>query len=92
MTMREGFRGNYLGLNIFVSNNISIGTASTQADTRNMAGYSGSITVAEQLMKIEALRQTSRFADEVRALLVYGAKVVRPDTLVCFRTDYTAEP
>lgn len=90
--LANGFRGSFLGLNIYVSNNVSIGTAATNADTRCIAGYPGSITVAQQISTVEALRAESTFRDLVRAMNVYGAKVVRPDATACFRADYTVEP
>lgn len=92
-TLVNGFKNNYLGFNIYVSNNVSIGTASTNADTRMIAGYPGSITLAQQIAAVDAYRdQVTGFRDVVRALNVYGAKVVRPNATACFRADYTAEP
>lgn len=91
-TLRNGFMGNYLGLDIYVSNNISESNTSTHADSRCIAGYNGSITLAQQLSTVEAMRAETTFRDLVRALNVYGAKVVRPDATACLRTDYTAEP
>ena len=92
-TVQNGFRGNYLGFNIFVSNNISRNSSSNDK-TRNLAGYMGSITLAQQIpLTVEAMRDPiNAFRDLVRALNVYGAKVIRPDTLACLRADYTAEP
>jgi len=87
----NGFLGNFMGLNIFESNNVSIGTASTLADTRMIAGYPGSITFAEQTVKMEALRRENSFKDAIRGLHVYGSKVF-PDRTACLRADYTAEP
>ena len=89
-TMSGGFRGNYLGLNIFVSNNVS--ESSAGVDSRFIAGYNGSITLAQQISKVEALRAESTFRDLVRALNVYGAKVTRPNATACLRCDYTVEP
>ena len=37
------------------------------------------ITFAEQIVQTEALRLQTTFADAVRGLHVYGAKLVRPD-------------
>jgi len=39
------------------------------------------ITFADQIVKTEALRLQTTFADAVRALHVYGGKVVRPEAL-----------
>jgi hypothetical protein len=90
--LASGFAGRALGFDFYVSNNISIGTASTNADTRNMAGYPGSITFAEQLLDIQAFKPESSFADALKGLYIYGCKVVRPSALATFRADYTVEP
>lgn len=88
----NGFVGRYLGFNLYMSNNVSVKTAATNQGSRILAGYSGSITFAEQLLKMEAYRPEASFSDAVKGLYVYGAKVVRPDALACLRADYTAEP
>lgn len=46
-----------------------------------MAGRPVSITLAQQIRNVEALRDQDAFNDLLRALHVYGAKVVRPDQL-----------
>jgi hypothetical protein len=88
----EGFVGRYLGFNLFMSNNVSVKTAATNQGSRIMFGYSGSITLAEQLVKMEAFRPESSFHDAVKGLHIYGAKVVRPDATGVLIADYTAEP
>jgi hypothetical protein len=87
----SGFVGSYLGFNIYMSNNVSVKTASTNAGSRIMAGYTGSITFADQLLNVEAYRPETSFTDAIKGLYVYGAKVVRPETLAVLRADYTAE-
>ena len=42
-----------------------------------------SIAFAEQLSEIEAYRPELRFADAVKGLHLYGAKVVYPEEMVC---------
>lgn len=88
----EGFVGRYLGFNLFMSNNVSVKTAATSQGSRIMFGYSGSITLGEQLINMEAYRPESSFHDAVKGLHIYGAKVVRPDATGVLRADYTAEP
>ena len=63
-----------MGFDLYVSNNL--------ATNRNMAGTYSSIGFAEQIIEIEALRLEDYFADAVRGLYVYGAKVIRNDELV----------
>ena len=41
------------------------------------------IAFAEQLSEIEAYRPELRFADAVKGLHLYGAKVVYPNEIVC---------
>jgi hypothetical protein len=47
------------------------------------------ITYGEQIAETEALRLQTTFADGVRGLHVYGAKVVRPD---CLALAYVQRP
>ena len=48
-----------------------------------IAGHPVAWTVAQQLRKIEVFRSPDAFADVVRGLHLYGAKVVRPNALAC---------
>jgi len=41
-------------------------------------GYQGAITYAEQISGVEAYRPEARFADAMKGLHLYGAKVTRP--------------
>lgn len=72
----NGVIGEAAGFMVMKSNNAPLVTGD---DYAVMAGYSGAITMAEQITEIETLRLQSTFANAVRGLLVYGAKVVRPD-------------
>ena len=72
-----GFLGSLLGFDFYSSNNVTGGTAAY----RCMFGTPDAISYAGQITKIEAVRRDARFADGVRGLYVYGAKVVRPDRL-----------
>jgi len=45
------------------------------------AGHPMATTVAEQISTVESIRLQNQFADGVRALHVYGAKVIRPSAL-----------
>jgi hypothetical protein len=67
-----------MGFTMLMSNNVKNYASTNYAI---MAGYPGAITLAEQIVKVEGLRMTSRFADQLRGLLVYGRKVVRPGGL-----------
>ena len=51
------------------------------SDTVVIAGNNRALTFAEQISKVEAYRPQSSFSDAVKGLFLYGAKVVRPDSL-----------
>lgn len=76
-TVMNGMVGQIAGFNILMSNNVDADTA----DAKVMFGYPGAITYAEQILNMEAYRPESRFADAVKGLFVYGAKVTRPTAL-----------
>ena len=88
----DGYVGRALGFDFYVSNNVSTKTPATNQGARILAGYSGSITFAEQLVKMEAFRPEASFSDAVKGLYIYGGKIVRPGNTACLRADYTVEP
>lgn len=73
--LANGEVGRAAGFRILTSNNVP-NTASEKY--RIMAGYPGAISYAEQINKLVAYRPELRFADAVKGLHTYGAKVVRP--------------
>ena len=77
--VKEGFIGHMFGLDLYVSNNVS----SDGTEYRILAGTRDAISFVSQIMKVEAFRPESTFADAVKGLYVYGAKVVRPNALAC---------
>lgn len=84
--LRNGFIGRAAGFAIYTSNNVPNPTGD---DYVVQAGVPQATTFAEQVTKTEALRSELRFADRVRGLYVYGAKLLRPDcmaTLIASRT------
>ncbi|MFI6814435.1 coat protein [Nonomuraea sp. NPDC050328] len=86
-TLRNGYVGDAAGFRLHKSNN----TPNPTADQRViMAGVPQAITFAEQILKTEALRSEVRFADRVRGLHVYGAKLLRPDCISTVLADPTA--
>jgi len=76
--LRNGIVGRAAGFDIVETNNAPNTTGSEFAI---LAGVNSSITFAEQVNKIEAYRPQSSFADAVKGLVLYGAKLVRPDSL-----------
>lgn len=77
--LRTGEVGEAAGFTIYVSNNI-VNTAG--AKYKILIGHPMAITYAEQISKVEAYRPERRFADAVKGLHLYGAKVIRPGALV----------
>lgn len=80
-TRLNGRVGEAAGLSIHKSNNLPAGPG-VGAGTSMIAGYRGACTLAEQIVSVEAARMEKRFADMVKGLHVYGAKVTRPTGLV----------
>lgn len=79
IAMQRGFMGfKVAGFTIFKSNNTPNPTGSVYAC---QFSHPMAVTYGEQIAETEALRLQSDFADGVRGLHVYGAKVVRPEAL-----------
>lgn len=76
--LANGFVGRAAGFDIYESNNVP---NTNGALYKVIAGYSGALSYAEQILDVEAYRPELRFADAVKGLHVYGAKVVRPTGL-----------
>jgi N4-gp56 family major capsid protein len=77
-TLRNGLVGRAAGFDIRKSNNAPLVTGDDYAVT---AGVDMAISYAEQINKTEAYRPEAKFADAVKGLLLYGAKLVRPEAL-----------
>ncbi len=75
----NGYLGSFVGFDIYVSNNIvkdSSGNYKCFARTKRAIAY------ADQLNMVEAYRPERRFADAVKGLHLYGAKVIYPSEMV----------
>jgi hypothetical protein len=79
-TRVNGIVGEAAGFSIRKSNNAPNGPGAG-AGKLIIAGYNGAVTYAEQINKTEATRKEKGFADIVKGLHLYGAKVVRPTGL-----------
>jgi nicotinamide mononucleotide adenylyltransferase len=79
----NGYLGSIAGCKIFVSNNITR-TTTDMGDVKYkcLMRTTRAIAFAEQLSEIEAYRPEKRFADAVKGLHLYGAKVVYPEEMV----------
>lgn len=79
-TRANGFVGQAAGFRLYKSNNAPDGPGAG-AGKLVFAGYSDAVTYAEQIAKTEATRKEKGFADIVKGLHLYGAKVIRPTGL-----------
>jgi len=79
-TRLNGIVGEAAGFSVRLSNNAPNGPGAG-AGKLVIAGYDGAVTYAEQINKTEATRKEKGFADIVKGLHLYGAKVVRPKGL-----------
>ncbi len=89
--LEGGYIGSIAGCKIYVSNQIPTvddTTAKTRA-YRCFARTRRAVTFAEQLSEIEAYRPESRFADAIKGLHLYGAKVIYPGELVELKITYS---
>ena len=77
--LETGLLGTVAGCKIYVSNNIC-----TDEDNchKCLARTKRAIAFAEQISEVEAYRPEKRFADAVKGLHLYGAKVVFPNEIM----------
>lgn len=84
--LRNGVVGRAFGFDIMVSNNcVNV----TGDDWIVQAGYPGAIAFAEQIVNVEAYRPESAFADALKGLHLYGAKLVRPAGIATLTASIT---
>ncbi|MBR3964797.1 MAG: hypothetical protein IKJ80_05275 [Clostridia bacterium] len=77
-TLETGCIGNVAGCKIYVSNNIAVADGAHKC----LARTKRAIAFAEQLSEVDAYRPEKRFADAVKGLHLYGAKVIYPAEMV----------
>lgn len=85
--LRNGEVGQAAGFRVLLSNNVKSTTSTTKYKV--IAGHPVAWSFAEQVRKVEAYRPEKRFADAVKGLHLYGAKVVRPSALACLVINTT---
>ena len=73
------FWTNELGFDLFVTNNLT----TVNSKTKILGGSYSSIAFAGQMVENESIRLENSFDDAFRALYVFGAKVVKPQELIC---------
>lgn len=79
-TRANGMVGEAAGFTVRKSNNGQAGPGAG-AGTLIFAGHPIATTYAEQIASVEAFRLEKRFADGLKGLHLYGAKVTRPTAL-----------
>jgi hypothetical protein len=77
--LRNATIGQLLGMRIVTSNHLP-----AQDTPQFLAFNMRAAAFVSQLDQVEAMRDQKRFADRVRALHVYGGKVVRPEGVLVF--------
>ena len=86
-TLLNGVVGSVTGFTVVKSNNVPVD--STKKVQSIIAGTNMATTFAQQVNKVEAMRMQDDFADMVRGLDLYGAKVVRPECLAKIKFTFT---
>ena len=81
--LENGCIGKLAGCKIFVSNNIVVNEGAAMIHHYCLARSRRAIAFAEQISEIEAYRPEMRFADAVKGLHLYGAKIVYPNE-ICY--------
>ena len=81
--VETGYLGSVAGCKVYVSNNI-VGETGEDNSTvyKCIMRTTRAIAFAEQFSEIEAYRPEKRFADAIKGLHLYGAKVVYPEEMV----------
>ena len=87
-TLANGWVARAVGFDIYESNNCNSTTASSTTTYTITAGDEGACTYAEQISDTEAYRPEKRFADAVKGLHLYGAKVCDPKRLAGLKCTF----
>ena len=89
--IEKGCIGNIYGCKVYVSNNVMVADTNAYIEHKCMIRTKRAIAFAEQLSEIEAYRPELRFADAVKGLHLYGAKVVYPQEVICLKCQLPIE-
>lgn len=81
-TLETGCIGRVLGFLVYVSNNVAKAEASGKTVHKCFARTRRAIAYAQQLNEMEAYRPEKRFADAIKGLLLFGAKIVYENELL----------
>ena len=90
-SIASGYLGSIFGCKIYVCNNVDVNVDDVNPIHNCLLRTKRAITFADQLSEIEAYRPEKRFADAVKGLHLYGAKVVYPKELACISVEFEGE-
>jgi hypothetical protein len=82
----NGVVGRAAGFDVYESEAVPLITGDDYAVT---AGYPGAVTLAEAINKVEAYRPEDSFADAVKGLLLFGAKLIRANGIAVLKASQT---
>jgi len=91
VSLLNGEVGQAAGFTVKMSNNIP-STPDASGNYRFYAGTNDALAFAYDVEKIETYRPENRFADAVKGLFVYGAKVIRPVCAYKVKVQLPAAP
>ena len=77
--LENGYIGSIAGCKVFVSPNIATSVSDNGDTYLCVLRSKRSVAFAEQLSEVEAYRPELRFADAVKGLMLFGAKIVYPN-------------
>ncbi len=82
--LENGLLGKLIGFDIYVSPNIA---KDSNGNHKCLARTKRAVAFAEQLNEVEAYRPETRFADALKGLHLYGAKLVYPSEYIVLDVD-----
>ncbi len=80
-SIRNGLIGMIDRFNVYNSNYISSVSDGGDLAYKVLFGHKSALTFASEILKVETLRAESTFGDLVRGLMVYGYKVIKPESM-----------
>ena len=86
--LKTGLVAQAAGFDIYLSNNCVSANVSEKLTYTITGGVDSAATYAEQIVSTEAYRPEKRFADAVKGLHVYGAKVVDKAQIACLKATF----
>ena len=90
-TFETGYLGSILGCKIFVCSNVNAYSEGENDVDKCFLRTKRAIAFADQISEIEAYRPEKRFADAVKGLHLYGAKVVYPNEFMCVGVEFESD-